>query len=648
MAFWDNVRRNSGLAGDPAWRKFVVRWSLASLVLIAVACYFSYGMFKLDEYYQVVEFVGYKLGKTPAAELPWEFHDQIRPWLQPAIYYAAAKGLIGLGVENPFTLTMAFRAISGVCGWAAITALMLASNTLFGDDRRRRIAVVLLAMLWLIPYLAVRTSSESMSCSFLSLGAAVLLLGSAVEPEAATGEPSRVLKKGTGTAQQTKILDEIEWPRGASPLFQQAAKRRFPPLAVLLAGVCFGLAFEFRLQIAFSIGGALGWIWLTSADAWLRTWSKLALVCFASLVPIAAGTLIDRWGYGQWTFAPWNYFHADVVLGIPNQDSVSPFWWYFFDTNANPLAPITLLWTLAMLIAWVRFPRNIITWFTLPFFLGHSVFPHKEVRYLFPIVLLSVFFFVLAYVPERDEAAQPAWLRAVWRRRKSWFAIVLYGLNIAGLLYGCVSAKQPSVNFQKYVYDHYPQGCTLYLLGEDTKSPYENVGLNMYFYRPPNLIIERLPGNPRERKPGEVLQVSDHPGELKPGDVLQLTAIDVLNNKLCALRPRFSPPRDVLIVRDRVTPWADQNLIAFPAELVYATYPAWMENYNYFGWLQHSKRFSLYEPRQGPPPKIEFEPPPPDQPAGAGLAASIRHDPPEVKMTSVKSTQPTDNKISHE
>jgi hypothetical protein len=36
-----------------------------------------------------------------------------------------------------------------------------------------------------------------------------------------------VLKKGTGTSQQTKILDEIERSLGASPLFQQAASRSF-------------------------------------------------------------------------------------------------------------------------------------------------------------------------------------------------------------------------------------------------------------------------------------------------------------------------------------------------------------------------------------------------------------------------------------
>ena len=162
MQFFANLRRNSGLQSDPDWRKFVTRWSLVSLLLIAVACRFSYGFYQFDEYYEVTEFVGYKLGKTPPAELVWEFHYQLRPWLQPAIEYAAAKGLIGLGIHNPATLTLAFRTTNGLFAWAAITALMLAAGVLFPDSRRRHPAVILLALLWLIPYMAVRTSEESL------------------------------------------------------------------------------------------------------------------------------------------------------------------------------------------------------------------------------------------------------------------------------------------------------------------------------------------------------------------------------------------------------------------------------------------------------------------------------------------------------
>src|ERR1022692_3446022 len=124
MAFWQNITHNSGLHDDPIWRRFVTRWSLVSLLLIGMVCHLSRDYFQVDEYYSITEFVSYKLGKTPQAALCWEYHSEIRPWLQPAIYYVAARGLTAIGVDNPFTLAEAFRAMSGLCAWAALVSLM--------------------------------------------------------------------------------------------------------------------------------------------------------------------------------------------------------------------------------------------------------------------------------------------------------------------------------------------------------------------------------------------------------------------------------------------------------------------------------------------------------------------------------------------
>ena len=338
MALLDNFRRNSGLATDPDWRKVVVRWSLVSLLLIAIAAYFSYGFFQFDEHYQVVELVGYKLGKTPKAELAWEFHNHIRPWFQPAVYYATAKALIGLGVENPFLLATGFRAVSGLCGWLAVTALMLTAYVIFNDNRQRRLAVVVLALLWLIPYLAVRTSSESLAGDFFAYGVAVLLLGSTA---ARKGMPS-------GTDEP----DEPDEPTMAE------GGIKFPLAVVLIAGLCFGLAFEFRFQVAFAVMGVMAWILFRSAESWRGAIGKLALMGVGVAVPIVCGTLIDRWGYGEWTVVPWNYFHKDVVEGRPSLDGgAQPLWWYLVGMNSYPMALITLLWTVGILVTWIRHPR---------------------------------------------------------------------------------------------------------------------------------------------------------------------------------------------------------------------------------------------------------------------------------------------------
>ncbi len=533
-SFWQNLRTNSGLADDPEWRGLVCRWAGISLLLIAVTCWFSYGFFQFDEYYQITEFVSYKLGKTPPAELAWEFHQQIRPWTQPAIYYAAARGAMAVGIENPFTLSLLFRAISGLFGWAAIVSMMLTARVLLANRAVRRMAVIALALLWLIPYLAVRTSSESLSGDFFAIGLAILLLGSS----AAGG--SR-LPGGTwsGSANQT-------YPDNG---------RRFPMAALFSAGICFGFAFEFRYQIAFAVAGVVAWIAIVGSENWRRGMAAAAVLLAGVIPPLAIGTALDCWGYGQWTLAPWNYFQVNILEHKADQFGTAPVWYYFYLMNEGLLAPLTLLWTAAALITWIRRPRHMITWATLPFFAVHSLVAHKELRFLFPMTLVGLFMFFLAFAPETDER-QPSALRWLWERRRSWGAKCLYALNLVALAVACLTAKRPGVDVQKFIYDRYGEGTHAYRLGK--KDPYQNVGVNMFFYRPRGFVYH----------------------ELKSFDELK----ELLRNG----------PRKFLLITDQISLSGEQAEIAPQATLVWRSYPSWLENYNYFHWLDRSKTFSLY------------------------------------------------------
>ncbi|MBK5097796.1 MAG: hypothetical protein JJE01_08435 [Gemmatimonadetes bacterium] len=48
-------------------------WLLVALVLNLAAAYFSWGFHQFDEHFQILEFANYKLGNSPASDLPWEF-----------------------------------------------------------------------------------------------------------------------------------------------------------------------------------------------------------------------------------------------------------------------------------------------------------------------------------------------------------------------------------------------------------------------------------------------------------------------------------------------------------------------------------------------------------------------------------------------
>jgi hypothetical protein len=119
-----------------------------------------------------------------------------------------------------------------------------------------------------------------------------------------------------------------------------------------------------------------------------------------------------------------------------------------------------------------------------------------------------------------------------------------------------LTAKRPGVDLQKFIYDRYGEGTHAYLLGK--KNPYQNVGVNMFFYRPKGFVYEEL-------------------------------------KSYAELKERLrTGPRKFLLITDQISRSGEQAEIAPQATVVWRSYPSWMENYNYLHWLDRSKTFSLY------------------------------------------------------
>ena len=376
--------------------------------------------------------------------------------------------------------------------------------------------MIILALMWMIPYLAVRTSSESAAGDLFALGLATLVLGSSA---------------------------------------LAGGKRHFPRAALLIAGLAFGLAFEFRYQIAFAVAGVVFWVALVGCGNRRRGLAAGCLILAGVLPPLIVGTAADCWGYGHWTLTPWNYFAVNILQHKADEFGTSPVWWYFYLMNEGLLVPITLLLTAAMLITWYRHPRHIITWATLPFFVAHSLVAHKEVRFLFPLTLVAIFFFLLAFAP--DDSAQ-----ATDDASLDLGAAPL-GLGQADL---CGESRRAGRRLpdrqtarRRSAKIHLRQlrrGCHAYLVGQ--KNPYQNVGVNMYFYRPPGFVYRKLKS------------FAQLDGLLERG------------------------PRKFLLITDRISLASKQAQIVPQARLVWRSYPSWLENYNYLHWLDRSKTFSMY------------------------------------------------------
>ena len=293
---------NSGL-NDPNWSKFVSK-VVFTLFIVLFASIFSYGFYHYDEHYQIVEYVGLKLGKSSQSDMTWEYHSKIRPWLQPAIYYFVAKPLIFCKISDPFYLTLAFRLVTGIFGIVAITLLILLANFYYKDDNDKKKAIVYIFLtLFFIPYFIVRTSSESMSTSFFVMGFAILLLFS----------------KNSVRVDNKKDREEINPPK----------------VIFLFAGLLFGLAFQFRYQIIFMIIGFGLWLLFFSLKNYLKTLVNLTVMISGFGITIIIGILVDYWGYGEWGVSFWNYFYRNLVLKASENWGVEPFWGYLYLINLN-------------------------------------------------------------------------------------------------------------------------------------------------------------------------------------------------------------------------------------------------------------------------------------------------------------------------
>ena len=392
-----------------AQSSFVRAHLAVCLAVVCVTAWSSYAYFHLDEYFQVLELTYFKLGISPAWTLPWEHASQIRPWMQPWLYWLVARVLSVVGVTNVFSLAFAFRLLTGVVAWGALAAFLRTTLPWLGTEDEKRLHVRVATLLGFLPYLFVRTSSETMAMSAFTIAFALSLRGA---------EKSSARK----------------WSVPASPI------------AMAWTGVLLGLAFEFRFQSAFMSLGLLVWLWRVGrVDA-----RRLGLVVLGGVAALGLGALVDRWGYGEWTFPALTYVQANLLEGAAAFFGTEPPFAYLWLLPANIFFPVVVVFLVLAVIAWVRHPRHPVTWTTLPFFVIHCLVAHKEERFVFPIAILGTMFVVMALGPSEGRPLGIA--TALWKRRSGLLgrALVLWNVAMMVLLASWPIGWNHHVRFQRH------------------------------------------------------------------------------------------------------------------------------------------------------------------------------------------------------
>ncbi|MBA2589986.1 MAG: hypothetical protein H0U98_15335 [Alphaproteobacteria bacterium] len=408
-----------------------LRRSLGLLAVVTlVTAWFSVTFYFPDEHYQVLEFMSFKLGITPASSLPWEYSARIRPWFQPGLYFLIAKPLIALGLTDMFTITFILRALTGLLSLAALALFARALLPTIEGEEEKRAFVRDLPLFGFLPYLFVRTSSETFSAAFFALGLAVAL-----------------------------------------------DRRTSSRLA--LAGLFCGLAFESRYQTGLLGLGLFAWLAIIAREKL----AGLAAFLGGGVVALAIGALADRWGYGAWAFPSLGYVDVNLLQGVAaHQFGREPVFAYLYLLPAQIFFAITLGLMVALVLTWLRNPRHAVTWVTLPFVLAHIAIAHKEARFLFPLTILATAFPVLGFSPRL-----PRWRESfarVWNWRTSWAARTVTAISVLSMIYFALYpfGVRPHIPMARYLYRHDPGPVWSFA------KPFDSYPI----YRPAGFVVGRL------------------------------------------------------------------------------------------------------------------------------------------------------------
>ncbi|MBL7952955.1 MAG: hypothetical protein JNM62_14700 [Flavobacteriales bacterium] len=315
---------------------------LAAVLVYLITAWNSTGYHSADEHFQIVAFAQWKLGELPVEHLAWEFDAGIRSSLQPWIAVGMFRVVDACGFGDPFTRTLLLRLLTAVLALIAVRGFVRATTSTL-DQRWQKAYIIMAYLLWFLPFLHVRFSSEGWSGIFL-----LFML--------------------------TAILQ-----RGKMWAFQ--------------AGVFAGIAMLCRAPTGLIVLSAIAWMVVVRKER-VRS---LLLLGGGTLVVLIAGVALDQAFYGSFTPTTWNYLRMGITgSGSPVFDELP--WCYYPPWIVKyALPPIGVAVLFAFVVLLVKRPKHLGVWCVLPYLLVHSAIGHKELRFLYPLADLVPWILITAW-----------------------------------------------------------------------------------------------------------------------------------------------------------------------------------------------------------------------------------------------------------
>jgi phosphatidylinositol glycan class B len=475
-----------------------------------MAVIFSAGFHRPDEHLGMMRFVSYSLGLYPLNEMSWEFPAMIRPWLQPVMYLASAKVFNFFGGENPFTMAFIFRFLSSAIGFYSLYLTAKMSLRFLSKKFNQNIMLFSLCTLWYLPFFHARTTAENFGISFFIFAIYPLIMAM----------PKDLLNSNSLKPKFEKHTWSVSWAMAFA------------------IGIGFGASYIFRFQMAFMTFFVLLWYLLYSQIKF----TNLISISLGVFTLIGLSSVLDFWGYGQWTFTTWNYFYQNIFKGVAAGFGVSPWYYYFNKTLIKGIPPLSLLLLIPTLWLWIRRPGHFLTWLTLPYFAIHSMVGHKELRFIFALGMFSPL--ILAYFIEHVSLDK--------FKNKKWMHVLLVLAIIQNFGALAISSSRPAyspINFYKHIYNKEEVITKIYTLSVFRDQ------LKFYLKNPiEQIVIDQ----------DKVFDINFNKKEVSW----------FLTNKYA----------DILMFRTQYKNCTED----------YLSYPNWVFKFNYKNWLKRSKIWALY------------------------------------------------------
>ena len=397
--------------------------------------YKSTGYYHADEHYQLIEFSGEKLGTHTSDDLVWEYHQRIRPTLQPTITFLSLSTLKVAGINDPYDQTLILRILTSLL--AIFVLLYFNRNSMYflQKEEHKSLLLFFTFFLWFMPFLSVRFSSETWSGLLFLLGIGVFI--------------------------------------------QQKNKFTF-----LLTGLILGISILFRYQISLCILGFSVWLIFVQKPS-LKLWGQYG---FGIIIALIAGTLIDSWFYKEWTIVPWRFLMA--VLNTAGEGfGQSPWYFYFRELARIPNIIIGIPFLFFVIISFIYKKTNVLIWCILPFILFHLLIPHKELRFLFPLAFMMPMAITQGYENLNSVLSGKKKIRQIVKI----VSILLICLNVFVLVISTQkSAGMARTTITKYIHQSY-QNKPINLLYTTWHNPYNPWNsLEQIFYAENQLFSQQI------------------------------------------------------------------------------------------------------------------------------------------------------------